>query len=216
MADEALSRLVTAELAWDPKVHSGAIAVTAHGGTVNLRGTVGSPREKHEARKAAERVSGVEYVENELDVRILNEHRREDAELRGDVLQALMLDSAVPTTVDANVRNGQVTLTGVATWKFQRDEAEFVAGNVSGVAGVHNEVALATPAPNAGDVSQSIRKALERDAKLQASNINVDALNGTVRLTGTVNSWSEHDAAVAAAWAAPGVIEVDDRVDVRF
>jgi len=44
----------------------------------------------------------------------------------------------------------------------------------------------------------------------------VDTINGTVRLTGTVNSWSEHDAAVAAAWAAPGVIEVDDRVSVRF
>jgi osmotically-inducible protein OsmY len=216
MTDEELSRKVTAELLWDPKIHSEAIAVSAHHGVVTLRGTVGSPREKHEARKATERVSGVENVENELDVRILDEHRREDAELRGDVLQALMLDSAVPTTVDANVRNGQVTLTGVATWKFQRDEAEFVAGNVSGVAGVHNEVALATPAPNAGDVSQSIKKALERDAKLQASNINVDALNGTVRLTGTVNSWSEHDAAVAAAWAAPGVIEVDDRVNVRF
>ena len=51
---------------------------------------------------------------------------------------------------------------------------------------------------------------------LQANNIAVDTINGTVRLTGTVNSWSEHDAAVAAAWAAPGVIEADDRVSVRF
>jgi osmotically-inducible protein OsmY len=132
------------------------------------------------------------------------------------VLQALVLGSTVPTTVDATVRAGQVTLTGVATWKYQRDEAEFIAGNVRGVTGVHNEIALATPVPSPGDVSQSIKTALERDAKLQASNITVDTLNGTVRLTGTVNSWSERDAAVAAAWAAPGVIEVDDRVSVRF
>jgi osmotically-inducible protein OsmY len=190
--------------------------VSAHDGTVTLRGSVGSPREKHEARKATERVSGVEYVNNELAVQILNEHRREDADLRGHVLQALVLGSTVPTTVDATVRAGQVTLTGVATWKYQRDEAEFIAGNVRGVTGVHNEIALATPVPSPGDVSQSIKTALERDAKLQASNITVDTLNGTVRLTGTVNSWSERDAAVAAAWAAPGVIEVDDRVSVRF
>jgi osmotically-inducible protein OsmY len=215
MTDEELRRLVTAELSGDPKIDSEAIAVSAHHGTVTLRGTVGSPRERHEARKATERISGVEYVNDELDVRILNEHRREDAELRGQVLQALVLDSTVPTTVDATVRAGQVTLTGVATWTYQRDEAEFVAGNVLGVVGVHNEIALAIPVPNAGDVSQSITRAFERDARLQASNIDVDTLNGTVRLTGTVNSWAEHDAAVAAAWAAPGVIEVDDRVNVR-
>jgi osmotically-inducible protein OsmY len=215
MTDEELSRLVAAELLWDPKIDGEAIAVSAHDGTVTLRGTVGSPREKHEARKATERVSGVQNVDDELDVRVLNEHRREDADLRGHVLQALMLDSTVPTTVDASVRKGEVTLTGVATWKYQRDEAEFVAGNVLGVAGVHNEIALATPVPDAGDVSQSIKRAFERDAKIQASNVEVNTLNGTVRLTGTVNSWSEHDAAVAAAWSAPGVIDVDDRVNVR-
>jgi osmotically-inducible protein OsmY len=216
MNDEELVRLVAAELEWDPKIDAEAVAISAHDGNVTLRGTVGSPREKHEARKATERVSGVEFVIDELDVRILNEHRREDADLRGHVLQALVLDSAIPTTVDATVRSGEVTLTGVVSWKYQRDEAEFVAANVLGVAGVHNEIAMATPVPNAGDVSQSIKRALERDAKLQASNIDVDTLNGTVRLTGTVNSWSEHDAAVAAAWSAPGVIEVDDRVNVRF
>jgi osmotically-inducible protein OsmY len=126
------------------------------------------------------------------------------------------LDSTIPTTVDATVKAGQVTLTGVATWRYKRDEAEFVAGNVLGVTGVHNEVALATPVPSSADVSQAIKKALERDAKLQASNISVETLNGAVRLTGTVSSWSEHDAALAAAWAAPGVTEVDDRVNVRF
>src|SRR5437879_2597555 len=103
MTNEELSRLVTAELSWDPKIDSEAIAVAADDGTVTLRGSVGSPREKHEARKATERVAGVEYVNNELDVRILTEHRREDAELRGHVLQALVLDSTVPTTVDATV-----------------------------------------------------------------------------------------------------------------
>jgi osmotically-inducible protein OsmY len=215
MTNEELTLLVKEELLWDPKIDSRAIAITAHNGTVTLRGTVGNPRERHEARKAAERVAGVESVINELDVRILNEHRREDAELRGDVLQALVLDSAVPTTVDATVRAGQVTLTGVATWKYQRDEAEFVAGNVSGVTGVHNEIAVASPVPAAAEVSQSIKRAFERDAKLQANNIAVETLNGIVRLTGTVNSWSEHDAAVAAAWAAPGVTDVDDRVNVR-
>jgi osmotically-inducible protein OsmY len=35
-------------------------------------------------------------------------------------------------------------------------------------------------------------------------------------LTGRVRSWAERDAAVAAAWAAPGVRDVDDRIEVTY
>jgi osmotically-inducible protein OsmY len=31
-----------------------------------------------------------------------------------------------------------------------------------------------------------------------------------------VRSWSEHDAAVTAAWSAPGIITVDDRLRVNY
>src|SRR6266508_215399 len=109
MTDEALALSVKDELFWDPKVDSEEIAVSANDGTVTLRGTVGSFRQKREAQKAAERVYGVVFVDNQLDVRILTEQRREDAELRGDVLQALMLDMLVPSTVDATVKDGFVT-----------------------------------------------------------------------------------------------------------
>ena len=44
---------------------------------------------------------GVTEVDNQLQVRVLAGSRRDDADLRGDVLQALMLDSLVPMTVDA-------------------------------------------------------------------------------------------------------------------
>ena len=77
-------------------------------------------------------------------------------------------------------------------------------------------VGLRHVAPDAGDVKHSIKKALQRDAKLDADNIGVESTNGTVRLTGSVGSWSEHDAALAAAWAAPGVVNVDDRISVRY
>jgi osmotically-inducible protein OsmY len=62
-------------------------------------------------------------------MRLLDEFRHEDAELRGDVLQALMLDTLVPSSIDATVEDGGVTLTGRVDWQFQRDEAEFVAAN---------------------------------------------------------------------------------------
>jgi len=216
MTNAELELDVTDELFWDPKIDSAAVAVSANDGTVTLRGTVGSFRQKREARKAAERVWGVIDVDNELKVRILTEQRREDADLRGDVLQALMLDSLVPTTIDAKVEYGYVTLTGNADWQYQRDEAEFIAGNIIGVTGVENDVYLNVVQPSPGDVRESIKKALKRDAKLDAASLSVETVNGTVVLTGTVHSWSERDAAVAAAWAAPGVTAVDDLLTVTY
>jgi osmotically-inducible protein OsmY len=216
VTDAELELNVTEELVWDPKVDSEEIAVSANSGTVTLRGTVGSFRQKREAGKAAERVYGVLAVDNDLDVRILDEERHEDADLRGDVLQALMLDALVPSSVDASVKGGFVTLTGTTDWQYQRDEAEFIAGNVAGVAGIENDVYLASPVPFAGDVKESIKKAMKRDAKLDAETIGVDTMNGTAILTGTVRSWAEHDSAVQAAWAAPGVTNVDDRLAIIY
>jgi osmotically-inducible protein OsmY len=216
MSDELLGANVSDELLWDPKVDSEEIAVSADAdGTVTLRGTVGSFRQKSEAERAAERVWGVTTVHNKLDVRILGKRKREDAEMRGDVLQALVLDSVVPTTVDAKVDDGWVSLTGTAEFQYQRGEAAFVAGNVHGVFGVDNEIVL-TQTPKAGDVADDIGKAFQRNSKLDADNLTVASANGTVTLKGSVRSWSERDDAVAAAWASPGVRDVKDHLTVVY
>src|SRR5689334_1918179 len=130
--DDDLTADVGDELLWDPKVDSEAIAVASDDGAVTLRGTVGSLREKREAKKAAQRVIGVTSVDNRLQVKLLNDRKRTDADIRGDVLQALMLDSLVPATVDAQVEDGLVTLTGTTEWQYQKDEADHVASNVMG------------------------------------------------------------------------------------
>jgi len=216
MSNDDLARYVTDELVWDPKVDSEAIAVSTDGGVVTLRGTVGSYRQKREAKKDAERVYGVKRVDDELQVRIMTDDRRDDADLRGAVLQALMLDSLVPSTVDAKVDNGNVTLSGKANWQFQRDEAESVARNVLGVVTVGNQIELVPPGPSAHDVEHSIKKAMERNAKLDAESVSVESSDGTITLHGTVSSWADHDEAIAAAWAAPGVTRVKDHILVSY
>jgi osmotically-inducible protein OsmY len=127
-----------------------------------------------------------------------------------------MLDTLVPDAVDATVKDGLVTLTGTASWQYQRDEAAFIAGNVLGVLGVQNDIYLDNPGPYAGDVQDAIKKALERDAKLDSDSVTVGTVDGTAILTGNVRSWAEHDSAVAAAWAAPGVTAVDDRLSIFY
>jgi osmotically-inducible protein OsmY len=216
MTDKQLQLVVADELFWDPKIDAEEIAVAADEGLVTLRGTVGSFRQKREAKAAAERVWGVVEVDNELQVRILDDRRRDDAEVRGDVLQALMLNSLIPTSVDAKVSYGLVTLTGSVDHQYQRDEAVCVAANVLGVVGVDDEIMLAEPTPDPSDVAHDIKKAFERDARLDSQNLSVESSNGTVTLRGTVRSWYERDAAVAAAWAAPGARAVDDQLSIVY
>jgi len=214
MTNAELARSVAAELGWDPRVGSGLIDVSADDGRVTLRGTVGSFRQKREARRAAERVHGVTSVDDRLAVRLPGEHRRGDADLRADVLRALTLDVLVPPTVDASVTDGYVVLGGTAGWQYQRDEAVLVAGNVRGVVDVRSDIDLLTTSRCGGEATAAIAKALERDAEIEAATVGVEALDGTAILTGSVRSLAEHDAAVAAAWAAPGVGTVDDRLTV--
>ncbi len=214
--DNDLTADVSDELFWDPKVDNTAIAVSANDGKITLRGTVGSLREKREAKTAAQRVFGVISVDNQLQVKLMNDEKRADAELRGDVLQALMLDSLVPTTVDAKVEDGFVTLTGTANWQYQRDEADSVASNIVGTLDVFNEIELEYPTPSAGDVQESIKKAFKRNAKIDANDLYVTTDNGTVTINGTVSSWAEHDEALDAAWAAPGVKSVHDEMTVGY
>ena len=216
MSDNDVERWVTDELRWEPKLDSDAIAVSASDGEVTLRGTVGSFREKRDAEKTAQRVYGVKTVTNDLNVRLLTEHGRDDADLRGAVLRALQLDSLIPETIDARVDDGWVTLTGTAAWQYQREEADYLAGNVLGVLGVDDQIDLTNAEPSADDVQKSIRKAFKRNAKIDAEDVSVDTRPGTVVLTGSVSSWAEHDEALAAAWAAPGVDRVDDYLEVDY
>ena len=217
MTDNQLRSDAQEELRWEPRVDDTSIAVSAADGVVTLRGTVGSFRDKREATNAVKRVYGTKRVENQLEVRLLNADRRADADLRGDVLQALILDSLVPSTIDAKVDDGVVTLSGTAHLHFESDEAEHVAGNITGVIRVDNQVELIAPPPLEGDVRYSIKRAMERDAKLDAEGVHVESAdNGKVKLTGSVRSWAERDAAVGAAWAAPGVNSVDDHLSVAY
>lgn len=202
IADEHLIGDVSDELFRDPKVHAEAIAVDAEDGEDAMRGTVGSPREKYEAKKAVERVRGVVSVENKLQVRLMDHQRREDAELRADVLQALMLDALVADTIDAKVKHGFVTLTGTAEWQYQRDEAILIACSIVGARDVIDKIELKHPS-RADDVRDLIERAWKRNAAIEAKDLHIDSSGGKVTIEGTVSSWAEHDEAIDATCGRP-------------
>lgn len=62
----------------------------------------------------------------------------------------------------------------------------------------------------------TIRDAFKRHARLDADRLSVTTAGGKITLKGSVGSWAEHDEAVAAASAAPGVNHVDDHILIEY
>ncbi|HEY2602977.1 MAG TPA: BON domain-containing protein [Thermoleophilaceae bacterium] len=124
----------------------GAIAVSANHGLVTLRGTVGTFAARRAAVKDARSVEGVDEVDDQLQVRLLDEDRRADADIRGVVLQTLEWDSRVPAElIDVKVADGWITLKGDANYQFQSDAAFDDVTRLGGVIGITNEIRVTTP-----------------------------------------------------------------------
>jgi osmotically-inducible protein OsmY len=114
------------------------------------------------------------------------------------------------------VENGWITLSGTLEWKYQKDAAERAVRYLIGVKGVSNMIQVLPRAVSTRDVSRKIKAALHRGVERDAERITVEAADGHVTLKGTVRSLAERLDAEAAAWAAPGVMSVEDRIAVDF
>jgi osmotically-inducible protein OsmY len=122
------------------------VAVSAYEGIVTLRGTVGTFGQRRAAVHDAANVVGVDDVNDQLKVRLLDESRREDADIRGMALQILMWDSDVPAElIDVKVDEGWVTLTGDVSYQFESDAAFEDVADMLGVVGVTNSIRVTTP-----------------------------------------------------------------------
>jgi osmotically-inducible protein OsmY len=210
--DLQLQRDVAEELRWDPSINEKEIAIAVKDGVVTLRGTVSSYTEKFAAELAAERVNGVRAVAEELTVQLPGEYMRDDTDIAHAVVNALNWDIQVPkNAVTATVEKGFVTLRGDVDWQYQKEAASAAVRRLVGVKGVSNFIRLA-PLISTFDVKTKIESALKRSAEVEADRISVETADGKVTLKGSVRSWSERRDAERAAWQAPGVREVDDRL----
>jgi osmotically-inducible protein OsmY len=82
-----------------------------------------------------------------------------------------------------------------------------------GVKGLTNSIVV-KPRVHVADIKTKIEAAFKRSAEVDSQRVRVDAKDGAVVLTGTVRSLNERREAERAAWSAPGVIMVDDRLAV--
>lgn len=213
-SDSDIRRDVEDELRWDPDIDATDIAVAVNNGVVTLAGFVRSYMQKYEAENDAKRVAGVVAVANDIEVRLPDIDQRPDPDIARDAIARVK--SELPFAWDgirAVVKNGWLTLEGEVEWYYQKERAEEAVRRVRGVKGVTNSIQV-KPRVAPMEIRRKIEEALRRAAEIDASRITVETNGGEAILRGSVRSWAERQEAERAAWAAPGVWKVDNRIIV--
>ena len=211
--DAELHRHVLEELEFDPAVDSGKIGIATENGVVTLTGKVGSFSEKWAAEKAVKRVRGVRAFANEIEVELMGMHHLSDTDIAASAANAVNWDPLLPKTIQIEVHEGSVALTGTVDWNYQRDLAAKHVRAIGGVVRIDNRIELRN-ATLPADVKKRIKNALHRDAEVEANRIEVLVSDRSVTLRGSVHSWTEHDAATRAAWSVPGVHTVHNELTI--
>jgi osmotically-inducible protein OsmY len=213
-SDSDIRRDVEDELRWDPDVDDTDIAVNVNNGIVTLAGFIRSYVQKYQAEAAAKRVAGVVGIVNDIEVRLPDIDERPDPEIVRDAIARIK--SELPYSwegIRVIARNGWLTLEGEVEWNYQRERAEEAVRRVRGIKGITNDIVV-KPRVAPTEIRRKIEEALRRAAEVDASRISVEAVGSEVILRGTVRSWAERQEAERAAWSAPGVAKVDNRIIV--
>ncbi|HKH80666.1 MAG TPA: BON domain-containing protein [Methylovirgula sp.] len=214
MSDKALRQDILDGLEFEPSIDAAHIGVAVADGVVTLTGYVGSYAEKTMAEHVVRRVKGVRAIAEEIEVRFPARKKTADDEIAKRALAIIAWDTTVPNEeLQVKVQHGWITLSGEVEWHFQRTAAEYAVRKLSGVVGVTNLISV-RPQIDAEDVKQRIENALKRSAEIEADTIRIAVTGSKVTLEGKVNAWHEREVAERAAWAAPGVSAVEDRLTV--
>lgn len=215
MSDKQLRQDILDEFEFDPSFNAAHIGVVVDKNVVSLTGHVESYAEKLAVLRSARRVKGVQAIADEIEVRFPNQAKTADDQIAQRATAILKWNAVVSNLpIDVVVHNGWITLSGRVNWYFERRAAENGVRKLSGVRGITNSI-IVQPQVDAANIKEKIEAALKRHAEVEANGIRISVKGGDhVVLEGKVGNWDERRAVENAAWSAPGVAAVDDRLSI--
>ncbi len=216
MTNDTLKTNVHNKLAFEPGLNSNTINVSIENGIVTLSGTVRTFFEKKLAERAVQNVRGVKGVVEELKVDFGSTTQRSDKEIAEAAVRTLEWDVVIPKDkIQVTVENGEIRLTGEVTQQYQKEKAYHDVRSLYGVKNIFNYIEIKSSV-SSQEISKEIMREFQRNAVLDAKNVQVQTEGSRVILKGKVRSWAEFSEAKKAAWSVPGVTEVKEELSIVY
>jgi osmotically-inducible protein OsmY len=214
--DEQIKTDIVNRLRWDSRVDVSDVLIEVKEGCVTLTGTLPNSRAKIIAFDQTCSIRGVIRVDNKLKVVYPSDFAvPSDEMIKLNAENVLdwnpgICDSKLQISVDAGI----VTIKGTVAWYWQRDKAEELVSDLSGVLGVKNEVAV-VPTEKVVDetIAKDIVEELERSI-VNPDSVKVKVANGVVTLGGIVSNYADEKRAYNAAANTIGVAKVVNKLSI--
>jgi len=211
--DEQVSHDVVRALTGHPPLQGMPITTLVRDGCVTLSGALPSWKHARDACRLAHTVEGVVQLRNELVVEPAE--RRTDQELAVAAGAALRDNLLVSHDIRVTAKDGIVTLEGTVPYASQRYDAEVALERLAGLRGVVDLVSVITR----GQVDLTaardlVIQALKRHAASDGLALALEERDGTLTVSGLLDSADERSCVLEALRGVPGVRHLVDEIRV--
>jgi osmotically-inducible protein OsmY len=144
----------------------------------------------------------------------------DDFAIKSNIQKAWTQANPLLETLNINVYEGHVLLTGAAPTPDSKIQAAEIARQVPGVRAVYDEIEVTPPETAWADaqdawISSRLRTELAFAPDIRSGNFTIETVNGSVYLIGSARSQAELDNATSIARNIPDVKRVVSYVEVR-
>lgn len=225
-ADDRIESAAKKSYVYKTYLKEDSIKTESKNGVVTLSGTVTQQNHKNLAENTVESLPGVTSVNNELTVKGETYPDESDAWINVQVNTALLFHSHVRATkTDVDVKNGIVTLRGVAESQAQKDLTTEYTKDIAGVKEVRNEMTISknpsNPKETMGEkmddasITAQVKWSLMAHRSTSVLNTKIKTQDGVVNLSGTAKNESEKSLATKLVSNINGVTRVNNSMTIE-